>query len=83
MKHTMMRQCIMIRWVENDRYLTQTTSWIPEKYAKEGNYVKLKDRDGEWVDGWQVSFVSVSRRSYDEVVDRGQDYKRTRLASDI
>jgi hypothetical protein len=30
-----------------------------------------------------VTFVSASRRSYDEVVDRGQDYKRTRLASDI
>jgi len=32
------------------------TSWIPQKFAKAGGVVKLKD-NGKWSDGWIVESV--------------------------
>ena len=32
------------------------TSWIPQKFAKVGRVVKLKDSD-EWSDGWVVEWT--------------------------
>lgn len=32
------------------------TSWIPEKYAKVGKYVRLY-HNGKWHDGWKVTEV--------------------------
>jgi len=68
---TYYRQCILIK----DR--TTQTAWIPEKYAKRGKYIKIKEDDG-----WLV--VTVGERAAEEqVFERSQDYKRTRKASDI
>ena len=61
---------------------THTTAWLPEKFAVKGNYVKLK-QNGEWIDGWLVLEVSNVAMPYEEVRERGEDYKRQRKASDI
>lgn len=70
------RQCIMTK--SSGQSILQVTSWIPEQFAKIGKYLKLKDDDG-----WKV--ISVGSVVYDEqtVNERSQDYKKTRLASDI
>jgi hypothetical protein len=52
-------------------------SWIPEKYAKIGNYLKLKDDDG-----WQVVEIYWKKDSK-EVQKRSDDYRHQRKASDI
>jgi len=55
----------------------KTTSWLPEEYSKTGKFLMLKHDDG-----WEV--ISVGQPvDYREVNDRSQDYKRTRIASDI
>jgi hypothetical protein len=60
------------------------TSWLPREFAVAGRYVKLKEEGGLWDDGWQVTDAYLkSIRTQEEVVDRSQDYKRTRKASDI
>lgn len=70
-----MRQCRMRKSIRGcDSFLI---SWIPEKFAKVGKFLKLKGEDG-----WEVVDV-FTRKCAKEVNERGQDYKRTRLASDI
>ena len=59
-----------------------TTTWIPEKYAKKGKYLKLKN-DDVWVDGWLVTEVGENRKPEELVKERSQDYKQQRKASDI
>jgi len=45
------RQCVL-----NKESLTQT-SWIPSKFATVGQILKLKRPDGDWDDGWKVTFA--------------------------
>jgi hypothetical protein len=63
----------------------RTTSWIPQKYAKKGKYVKLKREDAtgirKWDNGWLVVEVG-SKMKEEEVMVRSQDYKHQRKASD-
>jgi hypothetical protein len=81
MAETMMVQCDLSKLVENGG-VSVTTSWLPERFAKVGRYVKLKRDDDSWEDGWQV--VSTGARMKESILrDRSQDYKRTRQASDI
>ena len=47
------RQCCLQRGKTNEVHWT-TVSWIPEKFAKVGWTLQLKDRHGVWVDGWDV-----------------------------
>lgn len=56
----------------------ETTSWIPEKFAKKGNFVKLKENDG-----WEVVFVSEMRQTEEECITRERDFTKQRKASDI
>ena len=52
-------------------------SWIPEKYAKLGKFVKLKEDDG-----WKVVAV-YSIMDSKEVQERSTDYRNQRKVSDI
>jgi len=54
-----------------------TYSWIPEKFAKVGNCVKLKDDNG-----WQVVNVFGIMDSK-KVQERSIDYRNQRKVSDI
>ena len=29
-------------------------AWIPESFAVEGKFIKIKQEDGSWEDGWEV-----------------------------
>jgi hypothetical protein len=72
-------QCCMKRKTEHGD-ITQT-SWIPSKFAKLDEYVKLKE-NGAWTDGWRVVAV------YDTmpakfIAERTQDYKNMKKMTDI
>lgn len=72
-----MRQCLLRRGTN-----IQTT-WIPEKYAKKGKFLKLKDRNsGEWISGWQIEEIWTRERA-DIVNERSRDHLHQRKASDI
>jgi hypothetical protein len=51
---TQYKQCILTRKTAKGT-LTEV-SWLPEKFAVKGSYVKLKN-DGVWEDGWLVQGV--------------------------
>jgi len=71
-----MRQCIFVKDKENGQ--SYQTAWIPAKFSILGKVVKLKEEDG-----WKIIAVGYCLQMSDYVDDRGQDYKRTRKASDI
>ena len=52
-------------------------SWIPEKFAKVGKYIKLKNDNG-----WKV-IETYSRELSKFVSERQMDYKHQREVSDI
>lgn len=53
------------------------TAWIPEKFAKRGKYLRIKQDDG-----WLVEEV-YGRQPEDWVISKSQDYKVHRDATDI
>jgi hypothetical protein len=57
-------------------------SWLPERFAVIGKVLKLKDGEN-WDNGWEVTGVGDTRQEESVLIDRSQDYKRTRKASDI
>lgn len=58
------------------------TSWIPSKFATQGDWVGLRKPDGTWDEGWQVVTVG-SKMLSDFVRERTQDYKNMRKMTDI
>lgn len=73
------RQCNLEKKLPNGT-LNQV-SYIPEQFAKLGKYLKLKE--GElWENGWMVVCVG-GRQSRQERIDRGNDHKKQRKASDV
>lgn len=75
------RQCELARPSELGRELM--TSWIPEKIAKVGNVVRLKDEDGEWTEGWEVLVAYDVRMAYSYLKKRDRDHVNQRKASDV
>lgn len=58
-------------------------AWIPDQFAVVDKYIKIKNEDGSWDDGWQVKSVSENSRTAQEADQASQLYKKTRRASDI
>lgn len=51
-------------------------AWIPERYAVLEKYIKIKQSDGSWEDGWQVKGVaSETRKSTAEANAASQGHK--------
>ncbi|PQO36343.1 hypothetical protein DTL21_10625 [Bremerella cremea] len=56
------KQCRLVKRTSQTTAV-ELTSWIPEKYAQLHNYVQLKQADGSFVDGWEVTCVSTEKLS--------------------
>ncbi len=65
-----------------DGGIQNQVSWIPEKFAVKGKYLKLKE-DTVWIDGWLVDSASDESLPGNILNDRSQDYKTQRKGSDI
>ena len=78
-------QCRLIKWVDpNDDHngFLITISWLPEKFAKVYNVLKLKNDDGTWSDGWQVT-DKYTTHTKEFVLAHERDFAKQREASDI
>jgi len=71
MKRTMYTQCLIVKQ-DGDRQISQTV-WIPTKFAKAGNVIKIKDDSDEWEDGWNVLFTYSTMF---DVLDAQQSFKK-------
>lgn len=80
------RQCVLnkpFKLKDGSVGVETITSWIPEQFAVKGNYIKVLDKQSfQWQDGWIVIEVGL-RAPEEEVLERNQDYKHQRKASDI
>lgn len=64
--------------------VTVQHSWIPEKHAIVGHFVKLKNEDGTWDDGWEVTGTAMQNPMPSKwVQERSMDYKKMRSMTDI
>lgn len=70
------RQCVLRKTGS-----TETTTWLPEKFAQIGRGVSLKKPDGSWDDGWHVVKVGDARVAHDRIHDR--EWKKHRERTDI
>lgn len=80
--------------VENGEVLSLTTddpphyayqtSWLPEKFAVVGRYVRLRteDDDNPWDDGWEVIMAGPKLDSK-TVQERGSEYRKHRSVTDV
>jgi len=74
-----MKQCRLVRGDSS------TISWLPDKFAVKGKIIDLRSREtGKWSKNWEVvsGWYSDSVNS-DYILEREQDYKHQRAASDI
>jgi hypothetical protein len=76
-------QCKLSRSSVNQPDYIYRTAYIPERYAIAGNKIKIDD-DPVTKFGyvWLIE-ETYNRLPSSEVNERGQDYKRTRKASDV
>ena len=81
MKDYLMNQC---KFKKGNFY---TTTWIPKKFAIKGKFVKIKMirnySEIVWEDGWEIIAVYQPSRLSKHIIERSEDYKNTRKASDI
>lgn len=76
------RQCVLSK--KTAAGMSETVTWLPEKFAIKGKVVKLReDADSVWDDGWVVKSVGPQRKESKEVNERSRDYTKNREASDI
>jgi len=81
MKTTYYRQC-KLQMTLPDKVVV-TTSWIPEDKAQMGKLIDLEPRGGKRTGPWEVVLVGSVKVEFHEALDRSQDYKHQREASDI
>jgi len=84
-----MTQCQLIRtsWkTPKNRHVETQMLWIPTKFATEGRHIGLREKTVQggayWDEGWVVDKIFTTMPS-SYVLERSQDYKKTREASDI
>lgn len=76
-----MADMIQCKLIKNN---TVQQAWIDKRYAVKDKYVKIKQADGTWDDGWLVIEAFDNVQVDSKIVnERSQDYKKTRQASDI
>jgi hypothetical protein len=60
-------QCTLVR--TTSRGVAVTTSYIPQRFAKVGKTLKLKDELDRWCDGWTVESAGENVIDAESVVD--------------
>lgn len=60
----------------------EQVTWLPSKFAQKNKFLKLKNINGDWEDGWEVIEVW-KKLPTQEVLERERDYLHQREASDI
>lgn len=73
------RQCTLEKPTEGG--VMRQVSWIPEKFATLGKYLRLLEND-VWENGWKVAMVG-GRKPSAEVNVRSRDHLKQRTGSDI
>jgi len=71
------KQCVL------RKNMTWKTTWIPEKFAKKGKYLTLRNDKLEWINGWEVIKVNATILTEPQVLVQRDGHKNQRQVSDI
>lgn len=74
-------QCLLCKSAEIKGIL-HTVAWIPKEYAYSYRFLKLKDDNGGWNEGWLVEKV-YNEADESFILKHERDWARQRMASDI
>ena len=78
----MFKQCELTKPLDGG--LARMVSWIPERIARAGAVVRLKDPEtGDWTEGWTVQNVTEPAMPASMLERQSRDHLRTRAASDV
>jgi len=80
-KEVFYKQCRLVKRLEAS--IKETVTWIPEKFAVKGKYIKLKANDDEWEDGWLVRSVGDMKITNQHAERMHRQHRDHRKASDI
>jgi len=69
---TYYRQCVLCRNTERQ------VAWIPEQFANQDKYLRIRDEDG-----WKVVEVGSHRQSEDYIQDHERDFLGHRKRTDV
>ena len=58
-------------------------SWLPDRYAIVGKFIKLTNENGEQEDGWEVKSVGTTVLSADDANLFSSEHTRHRKETDI
>lgn len=83
MKETYYRQCTYESPLPDGRGVTQSVSWLPEKYAVLGKSIYFGKKTKTPNKIWTVTSVGDIRQSEEYLKKHERDYKTQRQASDI
>ncbi len=73
------RQCTLRRRESVGREVI-TTAFLPEKFARLEQVVKLRQADGVWSDGWRIEHIGTTMEQY-EMPDVHVGIRRHRQAT--
>ena len=75
------RQCHLVQ--PRARAELHYTTWLPETYARVGEFVRLRQADGSWGDNWRVESVGPWTLPEEHMRKAERAYLKQRNASDI
>ena len=58
-------------------------AWIPEKFAKIGKHIRIKQENGTWDYDWEVMKVGDTKKEESRLIAGERDYKNQRKMSDV
>ena len=81
MKEQLYKPCRLIRITKRGE--EETTSWLPVEFAIQDNYVKLRDKRGNWSNGWKIQSASGEAMPEKFVDQASRAHLKHRKTSDI
>lgn len=73
MSENLFKQCVLVKSVGESKIID--TSWIPQKFAKQGKQLKIKNSHGIWEDGWTVESAGANALEF-VALQRQEDSQR-------
>ena len=81
-RHKHYCQCHLERPVEGGQGSMVMVSWIPSHLAQVGLVVNLKNDEGEWTNGWKVTYAG-PKRDGDDIEARSREWLYHRGVTDV
>jgi hypothetical protein len=77
---TFYKQCTM-SLASGEGRTSYQTAWIPEQFAKRGKYLRIKNENGDFDNGWLVE--RAGRKRLEESLINSDEHRHHRSVTDV